>query len=226
MCYNFPRTASPRLPARAPRTVLLEHSACMDRRARAGRNDRTHTGDSAGYVGDASIKQSASRCLFLPFEATAIARRLHNGYLLLAAACLRVGHGIGEHGAPHRMPVAWTRGARAGDVAWRDPGTFVYATIKHHEGLPRGACASGLHIVEGVGENLWHGERHFAGFRHLTQIGKVPYPVSDGLPHNIQTVRNLLLRRTRQPQCQRIPDCPSCNISAQSGFVDSVCRIV
>src|SRR2546423_14271020 len=124
----------------------------MDRRARAGRHDRTPTGDSAGYVGDASIKQSASRCLFLPFEATAIARRLHNGYLLLAAACLRVGHGIGEHGAPHRMPVAWTRGARAGDVAWRDPGTFVYATIKHHEGLPRGACASGLHIVEGWGK--------------------------------------------------------------------------
>src|SRR5262249_46209085 len=124
----------------------------MDRRARAGRNDRTHTGDSAGYVGDASTKQSASRCLFLPFAVTAIARRLHHGDLPLAAACLGVGHGISEQGAPHRMPVAWTIEARAGDVAWRDPGPFVDATIQHHEGLPRGTGASGLHIIEGWGK--------------------------------------------------------------------------
>jgi hypothetical protein len=104
------------------------------------------------YVGDAAIKQSASRCLFLPVEVTAIACCLHHGDRLLAAACLGVGHGISEQGAPHRMPVAWIIGARAGDVSWRDPGPFVYATIQHHKGLPRGTGASGLHIGEGWGK--------------------------------------------------------------------------
>src|ERR1700757_2536698 len=69
-----------------------------------------------------------------PFPLTAITCHLHNGDLLLAAACLGVGHGIREHGASHRMPVTWTIEARAGDVSWRNPGTFVDATIQQHEG--------------------------------------------------------------------------------------------
>jgi hypothetical protein len=70
----------------------------------------------------------------------------------------------------------------------------------------------------GVGKNRWHGERHSAGCRHVTHIGQVPYPVSDGLPRNIQTVRNLLLRRTRQPPCQRISDYPPALCPHSRGF--------
>ena len=116
------------------------------------------------------------------------------------------------------MPVAWTIGARAGDVAWRDPGPFVYATIQQHKGCPRGTCASGLHMVEGVGEHRWHGKRHAAGCRHWTHMGQGPYLVSAGLPRTIQTVRNLLLRRTRQPQCQRISDDPPALLPPSRGF--------
>ena len=68
------------------------------------------------------------------------------------------------------------------------------------------------------GGNRWHEERHSARCCPLTQIGTVPSPGSDGLSRNLQTVRNLLLRRTRSPQCQRLSDCPSCAMSAQSRF--------
>src|SRR5215831_5031111 len=98
----------------------------MARVVRRGRREGTrgtHPGPRDGLGG-----------LLPPFQLTAITGHLHNGDLLRAAARLGVGHGIREQGAPHRIPVAWTRGARAGYVSWRDPGTFVDATIQHHEG--------------------------------------------------------------------------------------------
>src|SRR4030095_5089173 len=88
-----------------------------------------------------------SRCVLLPFLLTAITRRLDDGYLPLTAPRLRPRQRIGQRRARHRMPVAWPRGAGAGEVAWRHPGTFVDSTIYHHTGLTGGAGASGLPSV-------------------------------------------------------------------------------
>jgi hypothetical protein len=92
-------------------------------------------------------RRRASRCVLLPFPLTVIARRLDDGYLSLTAPRLRPRQRIGQRRARHRMPVAWTRGAGAGEVPWRHPDTFVDSTIEHHTGFPGGAGASGLPSV-------------------------------------------------------------------------------
>ena len=74
-------------------------------------------------------RRRASRCVLLPFPLTAITRRLDDGYLSLTAPRLRPRQRIGQRRARHRIPVAWTRGAGAGEVAWRHPDTFVDSTI-------------------------------------------------------------------------------------------------
>jgi hypothetical protein len=89
-------------------------------------------------------RRRASRCVLLPCPLTAIARRLDDGYLSLTAPRLRPRQRIGQRRARHRMPVAWPRGAGAGEVTWRHPDTFVDSTIEHHTGFPGGAGASGL----------------------------------------------------------------------------------
>jgi len=82
----------------------------------------------------------------------------------------------------------------------------------------RGAGASGLHMVKGWRKIGGMGSGTVPDAVMWLTIGKVPYPVSDGLPRTIQTLRNLLLRRMRQSRCQRMSDCPSCDISAPSRF--------
>src|SRR5215471_19909194 len=92
-------------------------------------------------------RRRASRCVLLPCPLTAIARRLDDGYLSLTAPRLRPRQRIGQRRARHRMPLAWPRGAGAGEGAWRHPDTFVDSTIEHHTGFPGGAGASGLPSV-------------------------------------------------------------------------------
>src|SRR5215475_10917288 len=92
-------------------------------------------------------RRRASRGVLLPFPVTAIARRLADGDLSLTAPRLRPRQRIGQRRARHRMPVAWPRGAGAGEVPWRHPGTLVDSTIEHHTGFPGGAGASGLPSV-------------------------------------------------------------------------------
>src|SRR5262249_15371312 len=92
-------------------------------------------------------RRRASRGVLLPCPLTAIARRLDDGYLPLTAPRLRPRQRIGQRRARHRIPVAWTRGAGAGEVAWRHPGTFVDSTIEYHKGLPGSAGASRLPSV-------------------------------------------------------------------------------
>ena len=74
-------------------------------------------------------RRRASRCVLLPFPLTAITRRLDDGYLPRTAPRLRPRQRIGQRRARHRIPVAWTRGAGAGEVPWRHPDTFVDSTI-------------------------------------------------------------------------------------------------
>src|SRR5262245_53910710 len=92
-------------------------------------------------------RRRASRCVLLPCPLTAIARRLADGYLPLTAPRLCPRQRIGQRRARHRMPVAWPRGAGAGEVTWRHPDTCVNSTIEHHTGFPGGAGASGLPSV-------------------------------------------------------------------------------
>jgi len=105
-------------------------------------------------MGCRHARRRASRGVLLPCPLTAIARRLDDGYLSLTAPRLRPRQRIGQCRARHRMPIAWTRGAGAGEVPWRHPDTFVDSTIEHHNGFPWGRWHIGAAQCRSLSQRL------------------------------------------------------------------------